>query len=114
MNPGETLNIGKRLTQSDGSYFILQSDGNLQYVSSSGAVLWETGPTGGNQVTLDINGRLAINDGTGNSKWSYNSPPGSSLTAKNGVPVLDNGVDSDPFPTYGNKLPTCGTMHSSK
>lgn len=71
-------------------------------MSGSGAVLWETGPTGGTKVTLDSNGKLSLNDGSGNTKWYFTAAAGSSLKASNGLPVLDDGIWSSVLiPTYG-------------
>lgn len=103
---GETLNIGDKLIQSDQSYITLKLDGNLQYVSSSRAVLWETGPTGGSSVSLESSGTLSIKDSNGTTKWQATGPSGPYLSffAKNGVVVLDDGNNSVPVPTYGSKF----------
>jgi hypothetical protein len=91
LNAGESLSIGQTLTQSDGSYFIFQDGGNLQYVSSSGSVLWETGSTGGTSFSLDSNGVLGIYDENGSSRWSFNGQAGSVFTIQDSRPVLQNG-----------------------
>lgn len=96
------MSIGERLTQSDGSYFLFGDDGNLQYWSSSGSLMWETGSTGGSSLRMDSSGLLGIYDASGSSRWSFSGSAGSYLTVENGRPVLYGVSGSSSISSYGS------------
>lgn len=73
LNPGQSLNVGQRLTSGNQQYFlIMQGDGNLVLYASDGFPIWATGTDGSpaNTAIMQDDGNFVVYSPGGQAHWA--------------------------------------------